>query len=84
MIQIQGEFIDSLSFILRKNIGTEVPLYSTHNYDVNVPEWDSQLLGAQEPSAQVGQFIGKNIADFINANIEKHSIDLVIELLGGE
>ena len=37
--------------------------------------------GAQEPAAQVGQFLGGIVADFINSNLEKHDIDLIIKLL---
>ncbi len=79
---VQGEALDYLSGALGKNIGTEVPLYDTQN-NYYAPEWDPQLLGAQEPTAQLGQLIGNGV-NFVREKIGKHSMELVIELLGGE
>lgn len=78
---VEGEILDSLSIILGKNIGNEIVLKSPYNHDAPTLQWDPILLGAQEPAAQIGQFLGSLIANSINSNLEKHDINLIIQLL---
>lgn len=77
---VNGEALDVLSVILGKNIGVEESLESPYDYYESQPQWDYRL-GAQEPAAQLGQFLGNMLFNVINSLIEKHDIELVIKIL---
>jgi len=77
---VNGEALDVLSVILGKTIGVEESLESPYDYYESQPQWDYRL-GAQEPTAQLGQFLGNMLFNVINSLIEKHDIELVIKIL---
>jgi fermentation-respiration switch protein FrsA (DUF1100 family) len=78
---VEGEILDGLSVVLGKNIGEEIQLVAPPEYNPPDFQWDSLSAGAQEPWVQAGQYLGGLFVDAYYG-VEKHSIDLVIDLLG--
>ena len=76
---VDGEMLDSLSFVLGKNIGTEVSLESPYNYDIFEHQWVS--LSDEDLMTQLEKAFAAEVGNFLNENIKKHEIDLVIELI---
>ena len=78
---VEGEMLDTLSTILGKNIGIEVLLESPYNYDIDIPQFDSEFIDTFMPAISVGQDFLDKAVDFGYSNYKKHGIELIIELL---
>ena len=77
---VQGEPLNSLSGILGKNIGNEIPISPRHDYGEPWPQWDWNV-GSRNKILATGKYLFETLLHSKDVYFGKHDVQIIIDYL---